>query len=123
MRRGNCDQPPHTAIAGEALNAYLHARAERPNPVGLLGAFYVIEGTGQRIVPALLPEIRRQLGLPLEAMRFLHYHGENDMRHLARWLTCAGLVLEVEGPAAVDDLVATARCTAELYLMQLEALG
>ena len=36
---------------GEALNAYLHARAERPNAIGLLGAIYIIEGTGQRIVP------------------------------------------------------------------------
>lgn len=107
---------------GEALNAYLHARAERPNPVGLLGAIYVIEGTGQRIVPALLPEIRRQLKLPIEAVRFLHYHGENDVNHLARWLKCAEIALEVGGEAALDDIVATARNTAELYLMQLEAI-
>ena len=107
---------------GEALNAYLHSRAERPNPVGLLGAIYVIEGTGQRIVPALLPAIRQQLGLPLEAVRFLHYHGENDVKHLARWLECAAIALEVGGAAAVDDIVATARNTAELYLMQLYAV-
>ncbi len=107
---------------GEALNAYLHARAEQPNPVGLLGAMYVIEGTGQRIVPALLPAIRQQLRLPLEAVRFLHYHGENDVNHLARWLECAGIALEVDGAAAVDDIVATARNTAELYLMQLNAI-
>jgi 3-oxoacyl-[acyl-carrier-protein] synthase III len=104
---------------GEALNSYLHACAERPNPVGLLGAIYVIEGTGQRIVPALLPEIRRQLHLPLEAVRFLHYHGENDVNHLARWLRCAKIALEVGGEAAVRDIVATSRNTAELYLMQL----
>ncbi|MDQ3189367.1 MAG: iron-containing redox enzyme family protein [Pseudomonadota bacterium] len=107
---------------GEALNAYLHARAEQPNPVGLLGAMYVIEGTGQRIVPALLPAIRKQLRLPLEAVRFLHYHGENDVNHLARWLECAAIALEVDGAAAVDDIVATARNTAELYLMQLNAI-
>src|SRR5690606_22893852 len=40
---------------GEALNAYLHALAATPNPLGLLGAIYIIEGTGQRIIPALLP--------------------------------------------------------------------
>jgi len=107
---------------GEALNAYLHARAERPNPVGLLGAIYVIEGTGQRIVPALLPALRRQLGLPLEAVRFLHYHGENDVNHLARWLDCAGLALEAGGAAAAADIVDTARKTAQLYLMQLDSL-
>jgi 3-oxoacyl-[acyl-carrier-protein] synthase-3 len=107
---------------GEALNAYLHARAGRPNPVGLLGAIYVIEGTGQRIVPALLPEIRRQLALPLEVVRFLHYHGENDVRHLGRWLRCAELAVAAGGADAVDDIVATARDTAELYLMQLAAI-
>jgi len=107
---------------GEALNAYLHARAERPNPVGLLGAIYVIEGTGQRIVPALLPALRRQLGLPLEVVRFLHYHGENDVNHLARWLNCASLALETGGAAAADDIVDTARKTAQLYLMQLDSI-
>jgi 3-oxoacyl-[acyl-carrier-protein] synthase-3 len=107
---------------GEALNAYLHARAERPNPVGLLGSIYIIEGTGQRIVPALLPALRRQLALPLEAVRFLHYHGENDVNHLARWLDCAGLALEAGGTAAASDIVDTARRTAELYLMQLESI-
>jgi len=107
---------------GEALNAYLHARAERPNPVGLLGSIYIIEGTGQRIVPALLPALRRQLALPLEAVRFLHYHGENDVNHLARWLTCAGLALEAGGAQAAEDIVDTARRTAQLYLMQLESI-
>jgi len=107
---------------GEALNAYLHARAGASNPIGLLGAIYVIEGTGQRIVPALLPEIRRQLALPLAAVRFLHYHGENDVRHLGRWLACAELALEAGGESAVEDIVATARDTAQLYLMQLESV-
>jgi 3-oxoacyl-[acyl-carrier-protein] synthase III len=108
---------------GEALNAYLHARAVQVNPLGLLGAIYIIEGTGQRIIPALLPEIRRQLALPLEAMRFLHYHGENDVNHLARWLRCAELALEVDGASAADDIVATASATARLYLLQLGAVG
>ena len=108
---------------GEALNAYLHACAERPNPVGLLGAIYVIEGTGQRIVPALLPEIRRQLALPLEAVRFLHYHGENDVNHLARWLTCASLALASGDGDCAQRIIDTARNTAQLYLMQLEAVG
>ena len=39
-----------------------------PNPVGLLGAIYVIEGTGQRIVPALLPLLQAQLKLPPNAV-------------------------------------------------------
>ena len=71
---------------GEALNSYLHALAATPNPLGLLGAIYVIEGTGQRIIPALLPLIKASLDLPAEAFRFLEYHGANDEHHLLRWL-------------------------------------
>ncbi len=108
---------------GEALNSYLHARAAQPNPVGLLGAIYIIEGTGQRIVPALLPEIRKQLKLPPQAVRFLQYHGENDQRHLARWLECVTLAIEAGGDKVAEDIVATARNTAQLYLLQLEAVG
>ena len=58
----------------------------RANPIGLLGAIYIIEGTGQRIVPALLPLIKAGLKLPPEAFRFLEYHGHNDENHLHRWL-------------------------------------
>ena len=107
---------------GEALNAYLHARAGAANPVGLLGAVYIIEGTGQRIVPALLPEIRRQLALPIETTKFLQYHGENDVNHLARWLHCVEMALDAGGGTAAADIVATARTTAQLYLMQLESV-
>lgn len=107
---------------GEALNAYLHARAEGATPEGLLGAVYIIEGTGQRIVPALLPEIRRQLALPIETTKFLQYHGENDVNHLARWLRCVEIALEAGGAGTARNIVATARTTAQLYLMQLEAV-
>ncbi len=107
---------------GEALNAYLHARAAGAAPQGLLGAVYIIEGTGQRIVPALLPQIRRQLALPIETTKFLHYHGENDVNHLARWLLCVEIALDAGGSAAADDIAATARATAQLYLLQLESV-
>ncbi|MES2824471.1 MAG: iron-containing redox enzyme family protein [Pseudomonadota bacterium] len=104
---------------GEALNSYLHALAATPNPIGLLGAIYIIEGTGQRIIPALLPLLRRQVGLPANAFRFLDYHGANDEHHLARWLNAVELVLEKD-PHAAASIVATAKRTAQLYLMQFE---
>jgi len=104
---------------GEALNAYLHALAGSENPLGLLGAIYIIEGTGQRIVPALLPLLRQQLDLPPAAFRFLEYHGHNDQNHLQRWLAAVELALAVE-PAAGARMVATARRTAQLYLMQFQ---
>ena len=106
---------------GEALNSFLHAKAATPSPVGLLGAIYVIEGTGQRIIPALLPLLQAQLPLGPQAWRFLAYHGANDENHLARWLAAVRLVLQADPTGrADDDIVATARRTAQLYLMQWE---
>ncbi len=104
---------------GEALNSYLHALAATKNPVGLLGAIYIIEGTGQRIVPALLPLLRKQVELPASAFRFLEYHGANDEHHLARWLTAVELVLAKDAKLSTA-ILATAKRTAQLYLMQFE---
>ncbi|WP_258129722.1 iron-containing redox enzyme family protein [Achromobacter anxifer] len=104
---------------GEALNAYLHGLAATRDPIGLLGAIYIIEGTGQRIVPALLPLLKASLKLPPDAFRFLEYHGHNDEHHLARWLTAVELALDCdEDGRAEQRIVDTARRTAALYLMQ-----
>lgn len=111
---------------GEALNAYLHALAARENPLGLLGAIYVIEGTGQRIIPALLPLMRASLlhgrdPVPADAFRFLEYHGANDAHHLLRWLRAVEIVLQHDADGAgARAIIDTARRTAALYLMQFD---
>ncbi|TEA78912.1 iron-containing redox enzyme family protein [Allopusillimonas ginsengisoli] len=106
---------------GEALNAYLHALAATRDPIGLLGAIYIIEGTGQRIVPALLPLLKASLSLPPDAFRFLEYHGHNDEHHLARWLSAVGLALACDDAGIAErNIVNTARRTAALYLMQFQ---
>jgi 3-oxoacyl-[acyl-carrier-protein] synthase-3 len=106
---------------GEALNAYLHGLAATRNPIGLLGAIYIIEGTGQRIVPALLPLIKAGLKLPPEAFRFLEYHGHNDENHLERWLAAVEMAMMLDGEGrAARQIVDTARHTASLYLMQFQ---
>lgn len=106
---------------GEALNAYLHALAATRDPIGLLGAIYIIEGTGQRIVPALLPLLRASLPLPPDAFRFLEYHGHNDEHHLARWLAAVGIALDCDDKGRAERaIVDTARRTAALYLMQFQ---
>jgi 3-oxoacyl-[acyl-carrier-protein] synthase-3 len=106
---------------GEALNSWLHALAATRNPVGLLGAIYIIEGTGQRIIPALLPLLQAQLRLPPNAFRFLAYHGANDEHHLSRWLSAVSMVLELDASGdAHAAIIDTARRCAELYLMQWE---
>lgn len=104
---------------GEALNAYMHALASEPTPLGLLGAIYIIEGTGQRIIPALLPLLREQLDLPSQAFRFLSYHGENDASHLARWLTAVEMAVQFS-PGCEQQILHVARNTAELYVLQME---
>jgi 3-oxoacyl-[acyl-carrier-protein] synthase III len=106
---------------GEALNAFMFRLAERPNPVDLLGSIYIIEGTGQRVIPQLLPELQRQLRLPPNSYRFLSYHGENDQAHLARWLQALEIVLAHDASgASARAIVDTARSTAELYLLQFK---
>jgi len=106
---------------GEALNAYLHAMAATPDPIGLLGAIYIIEGTGQRIIPALLPLIKAHLDLLPDAFRFLEYHGDNDEHHLARWLNAVSIALECDADGQAEAAIArTARRTAALYLMQFQ---
>jgi 3-oxoacyl-[acyl-carrier-protein] synthase-3 len=114
---------------GEALNAYLHGLAATRDPFGLLGAIYIIEGTGQRIVPALLPLIKAGLrsasgqDVPPDAFRFLEYHGHNDENHLQRWLAAVELVLALDdNGVAAGQIVDTARRTAALYLMQFECV-
>jgi len=103
---------------GEALNAYMHALARQPNPLGLLGAIYIIEGTGQRIIPALLP-LLQQLDLPAQPFRFLVYHGDNDVSHLARWLNAVEMAIELS-PGCEQQIIDVARATAELYVLQME---
>lgn len=105
---------------GEALNSYMYRKAKSPNPLGLLGGIYIIEGTGQRIVPWLLPLIKQQLNLPERCYRFLKYHGENDEHHLERWLMALQFVLEIGGETARRDIVRTARDVATLYQLQME---
>lgn len=105
---------------GEALNSYMYRQAQTPNPFGLLGGIYIIEGTGQRIVPWLLPLVKQQLNLPERCYRFLKYHGENDENHLARWLMAVQFALEVGGATTQREIVRTARDVATLYQLQME---
>ena len=102
---------------GEALNAYMHAYAARTNPVGLLGGIYIIEGTGQRIIPTLLPRIKESLKINATILKFIEYHGENDQAHMARWLSAVKMVALIE-PQATQEIVRVAETVAALYLQQ-----
>ena len=83
---------------------------------------YIIEGTGQRIVPALLPLLRARLGWLGRSFRFLAYHGENDAAHLERWLQALEAVLAIGGREAAEEILEDARHVAVLYARQLEMI-
>jgi 3-oxoacyl-[acyl-carrier-protein] synthase-3 len=103
--------------AGEELNRYMYERARSSNPLGLLGGIFIIEGTGQKIIPTLLPFLKRSLNLQMNVFKFLEYHGENDVRHLERWANAVEMALEIE-PKCYEDILNTARKVAELYHKQ-----
>jgi 3-oxoacyl-[acyl-carrier-protein] synthase-3 len=107
-------------IGSEALTAFMFHAASKPDPVGLLGAMFVIEGLGQRLAGPWAAAIRDQLGLGEDAVGFLSYHGENDADHLAMF--DHALALAVTDDAIAADIVRHAKIVARLYRLQLEEL-
>ena len=108
-------------IGSEALSAWMFHEASRPNPFGLLGAMWIIEGLGSIKAAEWGGLVRQRLGLPDEAIRFLLYHGENDVEHIAEFETMLGLVLP--DPEVAARIVKTAQVTARLYALQIEEIA
>ena len=104
---------------GEELNNFMYEKARSQDPLGLLGGIFIIEGTGNKIIPTLLPFLKRSLGTQMNVFKFLEYHGENDVNHIKRWATAVEMALAIE-PKAYDDILATAKKVAELYHKQWE---
>lgn len=123
---GQIDSPDnlYRNAGGEGLNAFMYERARKTNSVDLLGAIYIIEGTGQKIIPALLPKIKELTGLSPECFSFLSYHGQNDEHHLLRWLGAVEYVLtQSDNPEKTrEQMVRTAKVTAQLYAMQMQMI-
>jgi hypothetical protein len=107
-------------IGSEALSAFMYQAASRPDPLGMLGAMFVIEGLGEKLATPWALAIRAQLELGEEATSFLAYHGENDGGHLDMF--DHALTLAVTSPAVSGDIVRHARIVARLYRLQLEEL-
>lgn len=107
-------------IGSEALSAWMFHAASQNNPVGLLGAMYVIEGLGEKLARPWADLAQAQLKLPDEAFTFLRYHGENDGDHLDMF--DRALAMSVVDQATADDVVRHARVTARLYRLQLEEI-
>ena len=107
-------------IGSEALTAWMFHQASRPNPFGLLGAMWIIEGLGSIKAAEWGALVKRRLDLPDEAVRFLLYHGENDVDHIGEFQAMPDLVLPDAQIAA--RIVKTARVTARLYALQIEEI-
>ena len=101
----------------EALSAWMFHEGSKPNPFGLLGAMWIIEGLGSIKAAEWGRLVQKRLALPDEAVRFLLYHGENDVEHMREFAAMLAMVLPDE--AAAKRIVRCAEVTARLYELQI----
>ena len=107
-------------VGSEALSAWMFHEASKPDPFGLLGAMWIIEGLGSIKAKPWGLKVQERLGLPNEALRFLLYHGDNDVEHMEEFREMLAMVLPDE--AVAERIVMTARVTARLYALQIEEI-
>ena len=107
-------------IGSEALSAWMFHEASRPDPFGLLGAMWIIEGLGSIKAQEWGRKIQETLRLPDDALRFLLYHGENDAEHIEEFKGMLAMVLP--DPPVARRIVKTAQVTARLYALQIEEM-
>jgi len=108
-------------IGSEALSAWMFHEASKPNPFGLLGAMWIIEGLGSIKAAEWGRLAKERLSLPDAAVHFLLYHGENDTTHITEFEEMLGLVLPDDAVAA--RIVRAAEVTARLYALQIEEMA
>jgi 3-oxoacyl-[acyl-carrier-protein] synthase-3 len=108
-------------IGSEALSAWMFHEASRPNPFGLLGAMFIIEGLGSIKAAAWGRLVQKRLGIADDAVSFLLYHGANDADHMREFEAMLRLVLPDAAIAA--RVVTCARVTGRLYAMQIEEIA
>lgn len=107
-------------VGSEALSGYMFHYADRPNPVGLLGAMFIIEGLGARRAAAWAARFQEVLGLADNQVHFLRYHEQADAAHTGDME--AILSSSIVDQDAADQVVRCAEVVARLYALQLEEL-
>lgn len=107
-------------VGSEALSGYMFHYADRPNPVGLLGAMFIIEGLGAQRAAGWAADFQRVLGLADNQVHFLRYHQDADSEHTGNLeaILTSGIIDD----AAADEIVRCAEVVARLYALQLEEL-
>jgi hypothetical protein len=104
----------------EALHAFLMFKAGEPNPGGMLGAMWIIEGLGEKMASNWAARIESLTGCDGASTRFLRYHGSNDDSHMDKLYGLIDRICTSETSAT--DVVTTARIVARLYAWQLEEI-
>ena len=107
-------------IGSEALSGYMFHQASLSNPIGLLGAMFIIEGLGTHKAFSWAVRFQEVLGLSDDQVSFMRYHGEADDDHFAKLQSM--LNSDRIDAAAADRIVTCAKVVARLYVMQLEEL-
>ena len=107
-------------VGSDALHAYLMFRAGEPNPVGLLGAMWIIEGLGEKMAASWAGRIEELTGLDADCTRFLRYHADNDGSHMDKLYGLIDRICSLESIA--DDVVRVSTVVGRLYALQLEEI-
>ncbi|WP_109211774.1 MULTISPECIES: iron-containing redox enzyme family protein [Microbacterium] len=107
-------------VGSEALSGYMFHYADQPNPVGLLGAMFVIEGLGAKRAAGWAARFQEVLGLADNQVHFMRYHQDADSAHTGdlEAILTSGIIDEREA----DEVVRCAQVVARLYALQLEEL-
>jgi 3-oxoacyl-[acyl-carrier-protein] synthase-3 len=113
-------QSRHRNPGSEALHGYLMYRASEPNPVGLLGAMWIVEGLGQKMAGDWAARIEQLTGVDPGQTRFLRYHGHNDDSHMDKLYGMLDRVCTTAERSR--DMLLTAAVVGRLYAMQLEEI-
>ncbi|WP_394279501.1 iron-containing redox enzyme family protein [Microbacterium sp.] len=107
-------------LGSEALSGYMFTYADRPNPVGLLGAMYIIEGLGAQRAAGWAARFQEVLGLADSQVHFMRYHEVADGNHTGDLE--AILTSDMISDDDADEIVRCAQVVARLYALQLEEL-
>jgi hypothetical protein len=107
-------------LGSEALSGYMFHYASQPNPVGLLGAMFIIEGLGAKRAAGWAARFQEVLGLADNQVHFMRYHQDADAAHTGDMeaILTSGIIEDRDA----DDIVRCAQVVARLYTLQLEEL-
>ena len=94
--------------------------AGEPNPSGLLGAMWIIEGLGEKMAVNWAKRIEDLTGFDSQCTRFLRYHAGNDDSHMDKLYGLIDRVCVAEH--AANNVVRTAEIVGHLYAWQLEEI-